>query len=52
MEQYSIQSVDRTFQLLETISLHPQGMQLTELASQTGLNKSTAYRLLSSLIAN
>lgn len=52
MEQYSIQSVDRTFQLLETISLHPQGMQLTELASQTGLNKSTAYRLLASLIAH
>ena len=52
MEQYAIQSVDRAFQLLETISLHPQGLSLTELVNQTQLNKSTAYRLLSSLIAH
>ena len=52
MEQYSIQSVDRAFQLLETISLHPQGLSLSELVAQTQLNKSTAYRLLASLIAH
>ena len=52
MEQYAIQSVDRALQLLETISLHPQGLSLTELVNQTQLNKSTAYRLLSSLIAH
>ena len=52
MEQYSIQSVDRAFQLLETISLHPQGVSLTELVRQTQLNKSTAFRLLASLIAH
>lgn len=52
MEQYAIQSVDRTFQVLETLSLHPQGLSLTTLAKETQLNKSTTYRLLASLMAH
>lgn len=52
MEQYAVHSVDRTFQLLELLSLHPQGLSLTSLANMTELNKSTAYRLLASLCAH
>lgn len=45
----SVQSLERAFALLEALSLHPQGAQLTELAAATGLHKSTAHRLLGSL---
>ena len=49
MEQYAVHSLDRTFQLLEILSLYPQGLPLTTLAKMTELNKSTAFRLLASL---
>ncbi len=51
MGDNSVQSLERAFGLLDTLSLHPNGMHLMEIAEQTGLNKSTAHRLLASLIA-
>jgi len=48
--QSGVQSLDRAFGLLETLSLQPDGMQLTELTQVTGLHKSTIHRLLASLI--
>ena len=51
MSDNSVQSLERAFGLLDTLSLYPNGMHLMEIASETGLNKSTAHRLLASLIA-
>ncbi len=51
MSDNSVQSLERAFGLLDTLSLNPTGMHLSELAGQTGLNKSTVHRLLASLIA-
>lgn len=44
-----IQSVQRTFDLLERIAQQPEGARLSELADGTGLNRSTARNLLASL---
>lgn len=50
MEQSnSVQSLERAFALLEALAREPGGLPLTELAQGTGLHKSTAHRLLSSL---
>ena len=51
MSDNSVQSLERAFSLLDILSLHPNGMHLQELAERTGLNKSTAHRLLASLIS-
>jgi DNA-binding IclR family transcriptional regulator len=45
----TIQSVDRTFRIVETIQ-HHNGASLTEVADAVGLSKSTAYRHLYTLI--
>ncbi len=45
----SVQSVERTFALLEQLAARPRGMGLVELADLVGLHKSTAHRLLSCL---
>ncbi|MET3934594.1 IclR family transcriptional regulator [Arthrobacter sp. OAP107] len=44
-----IQSVQRAFDLLERIAVHPEGARLSELADGAGLNRSTAHNLLASL---
>lgn len=41
--------VDRVFSILEYLSLSPESKGPTEIASATGLHKSTVHRLLSSL---
>ncbi|MGN7477967.1 IclR family transcriptional regulator [Solibacillus silvestris] len=46
----TVQSIERAFNLLEHLSGHPHGMQITRLAEETGLSKSTVHRLLSTLI--
>lgn len=51
MEQSGVQSLARAFGLLELLSRHPQGMLLQDISDGCGLHKSTAHRLLSSLIA-
>ncbi|MFP3918748.1 IclR family transcriptional regulator [Lysinibacillus telephonicus] len=46
----TVQSIERAFIILEHLSEHPNGMQITKLASETGLSKSTVHRLLATLI--
>ena len=50
MEKIPVQSLERAFALLETLSQNPRGIGLVELSSQTLLHKSTVHRLLSSMI--
>lgn len=45
-----VQSVERIFSIIEILSQNPKGMPLQEICKQSGLAKSTAHRLLSSLI--
>ncbi|MEM1486349.1 IclR family transcriptional regulator [Oscillospiraceae bacterium PP1C4] len=49
--QPGVQSLERAFDLIENLSLNPDGMQLMELSAATGLHKSTVHRLLASLAA-
>lgn len=48
----SVQSVDRLFVIMETLSLHPRGMLLSELANAVDLTPSTTHRFLGTLIAH
>ena len=50
-EKGGVQSVERTFALIEQLATHPQGATLQRLAQGTGLAKSTVHRLLASLAA-
>lgn len=50
-EKGGVQSVERTFALIEQLAAHPQGATLQRLAQGTGLAKSTVHRLLASLAA-
>jgi IclR family KDG regulon transcriptional repressor len=45
-----VQSLDRTFDILELLSKQQQGLKLTAISQNVGLHKSTVYRLLSALI--
>ncbi|NCC06600.1 MAG: IclR family transcriptional regulator [Clostridia bacterium] len=45
-----VQSVARIFSIIEILSEHPKGISLQDVANESGLPKSTAHRLLSSLI--
>ena len=49
-EKSGVQSVERIFQLIEHLAAHPTGVSLQRLAEETGLAKSTAHRLLASLV--
>ena len=51
MENGNVQSLDRAFMLLELLCKSPKGMAIHELTQQTGLNKSTVHRLLSTMIS-
>ncbi len=46
----SVQSVDRTLDILEKLSAGPQGMALSDLAAATGLHVSTTHRLVHVLV--
>lgn len=45
----NIQSVERAVMILEYLSKHPSGAQLTNISKDLGLNKSTAFGLISTL---
>jgi DNA-binding IclR family transcriptional regulator len=45
----TIQAVDRAAELLKAVARSPQPLSVSELASATGLNRSTAWRLLATL---
>lgn len=46
-----IQSLERAFNILETLSQSPKGMGVLELSNAVNLHKSTTHRILKSLIA-
>lgn len=49
-EKGGVQSVARIFDIIEALAVHPGGAALQQLAAETGLAKSTAHRLLASLV--
>lgn len=51
METTNVRLVDRTFDVLEALSLHPNGTSIAALTAETGIHKSTIYRLLHTLIS-
>lgn len=50
MTENKVQSLDRTFDILELLAGEPAGLSLSAVAQKTGLPKSTAFRLLSALL--
>lgn len=50
MAQSSVQSVERTFRIIEILSHYPQGLTLKDITEKTALNKTTVFRLLDTLI--
>lgn len=50
-DKSGVQSVERIFQLIESLAAHPAGAGLQRLAQDTGLAKSTVHRLLASLVS-
>jgi DNA-binding IclR family transcriptional regulator len=48
----SVRSVARMMRLAATLMAHPRGMSLGELSQARGLDKATAWRLLSTLVAH
>lgn len=49
-ETGGVQSIARIFTIIEVLAAHPGGVGLQQLAAESGLAKSTAHRLLASLI--
>lgn len=47
----TIQSIDRAFEIMETLSMEARGMSIKELSERLTLNKSTVHRILATLIA-
>lgn len=45
----NIQSVERTFSILEVLSLHPAELSLQEISNRVGINKTTVHGLLATL---
>lgn len=50
METTNVRLVDRVFDIIEALSNYPEGTTITALTAQTGIHKSTVYRLLTALI--
>lgn len=46
----NVQSVDRALMILETLSTYPKGLGVGEIGEKTELHKSTAHRLLATLV--
>ena len=47
----TVQSLDRVFDIVETLSNHGNELSISQLCAFTGLNKSTVHRMLASLRA-
>jgi len=50
MAEIKVQSLDRTFNILEILAREPNGLTLAEIARQLDLPRSTAFRLLAVLL--
>lgn len=46
----NVQSIERALTILNTLSEHPDGIQITRLSERVGLNKSTTHRLLATML--
>ncbi|NLI60948.1 MAG: IclR family transcriptional regulator [Clostridiales bacterium] len=49
MSSNTVQSVDRAFEILETLAIEKDGLGVTEIGKRVGLHKSTVHRLLNSM---
>ena len=47
---YGVQSVERALDIIEAIASNKSSAVLTEIAEKSGLHKSTAYRIISTLL--
>jgi DNA-binding IclR family transcriptional regulator len=45
----AVQSLSRTFDIIEALTFHPRGLTLTEISRHLSLHKSTAFRILGAL---
>jgi len=50
MKENGVQTIDRTFDIIELLSAAPNGMGVTEIGKKLGLHKSTVYRLINALV--
>lgn len=50
MDDYMVKSVDKACYLMEVVSEFPDGVSITELATEVGMYKSTVHRLLTTLM--
>jgi len=51
-EQYLVAVIEKALHVIEHLVQYPQGVALKDLAKETGLNKSTLFRILYTLQAN
>lgn len=49
MSGKTVQSIDRAFEILETLAVEKDGLGVTEIGNRVGLHKSTVHRLLTSM---
>lgn len=48
-DSYNVQVLERTIKVTEAMAKYPYGMALTDISKDTGLNKSTVFRILATL---
>ena len=49
-DRNSVQSIERAFDIMEAVAVEQNGLGITEIAERTGLHKSTAFRIVSTMI--
>ena len=49
-EDKSVQSIDRALDIIEAVAIKEEGRSLTEISEYVGLHKSTAYRIIMTLV--
>ena len=49
-DEHGVQSIERAFDIIEAVATSKNFAVLTEIAEKTGLHKSTAYRIISTLL--
>ena len=49
-DERGVQSIERAFDIIEAVATSKNSAVLTEIAEKTGLHKSTAYRIISTLL--
>lgn len=50
VDDKGVQSLERAFDIIEAIALEQSGKSLSDISTKTGLAKSTAYRLVSTMV--